>query len=243
MNVFAQAQSKNAAENQKRQEEFRQIRNERPKFCIHCGAPLEDEDEFCTECGEKIESELAVEETVEESAASKESSPAPKISSDRLASIMQTTRVKSGGITDEYRKNKLEAEKANLQALAESTAHSKSTLKTGYYVHKDSEKTQYLIIESVGGNYVSASVKTTFLDGGYSTEHYTGTVSEDNIELSVSETDLHPLPNKRLETMTDITTVTHTIQVSNHFSGTFSDDRIIGNFSGGFSQFVVFTKD
>ena len=56
MNVFAQAQSKNAAENQKRQEEFRQIRNERPKFCIHCGAPLEDEDEFCTECGEKIES-------------------------------------------------------------------------------------------------------------------------------------------------------------------------------------------
>lgn len=238
MNVFAQAQSKNTAENQKRQEEFRQIRNERPKFCIHCGAPLEDEDEFCTECGEKIENELAVEETVEATASSTEIQPAQKIISDRLASIRETALVKSGGVIDEFRKNKIEAEKKNQISVAES----KSALKTGYYVHKDSEKTQYLIIESICGCYVTASVKSTFNNGGYSTEHYTGTINCDNIELSVSETDLHPLPNKRLETMTDITTVTHSIKVSEHFSGTVFENRITGNFSGHFNQYVTFVK-
>lgn len=242
MNVFAQAQSKNAAENQKRQEEFRHIRNERPKFCIHCGAPLEDGDEFCTECGEKIESELAVEETVEATASSTEIRPAQKINSDRLASIRETACVKSGGVTDEFRKNKLESQTANQLSLAESAAQAKSTLKTGYYVYRDSEKTQYLRIESICGCHVTASVKSTFNNGGYATEHYTGTINCDNIELSVSETDLHPLPNKRLETMTDITTVTHSIKVSEHFSGTVFENRITGNFSGHFNQYVTFVK-
>lgn len=242
MNVFAQAQSKNTAENQKKQEEFRHIRSERPKFCIHCGAPLEDEDEFCTECGEKIESELAVEETVEATASSTGIRPAQKINSDRLASIRETACVKSGGVTDEFRKNKLESQTANQLSLAESAAQAKSTLKTGYYVYRDSEKTQYLRIESVCGCHVTASVKSTFNNGGYATEHYIGTISNDNIELSVSETDLHPLPNKRLETMTDITTVTHSIKVSEHFSGTVFENRITGNFSGHFNQYVTFVK-
>lgn len=241
---FAQAQSENSAEAQKKREEIKNIHTERPRFCIHCGAPLEDDNDFCTECGERIENEVSVEEeTGEESAVTKESRPAPKISSDRLASIMETARVKSGGVTDEFKKNKVEAEKANQLSIAKLTAQTKSTLKTGYYVHKDSEKTQYLIIKSVCGKSVSASVKTTFNDGGYSTEHYTGTISGDNIELNVLGTDLHPLPNQRWETMTGITTVTHSIRVSEHFSGTFSEDKIAGNFSGEYNQFVVFTKE
>lgn len=238
MSNFAQAQSESTDESQKKQEKFKKISNEYPKFCIHCGAPLEDDNEFCTECGTKIESELAFNESVSEKA----SLPPQKICSDRLASIKETAYVKLGGLTDEFRKNKLESEKANQLSVAKLSAQMKSTLKTGYYIHKDSEKTQYLIIENVCGNSVIASVKSTFYDGSYSTEHYTGTISAGSIELSISETDLHPLPNQRWETMTDITTITNSIRVSDHFSGTFSENKIAGNFSGEFSTFIVFTR-
>ena len=242
MSNFAQAQAENTAESQKKQVEFKNIHTERPKFCIHCGAPLGEDNDFCTECGEKIESEVSVEEDIsEKSAQPVEKRPAPKIGSDRMASIMETKRVKEGGLSDELKKSWNEFKRENQQISVK--AHEKSVLKTGYYINTNSERTKYLIIENITGSSVSATIKTTFKNGSYKTEHYDGYLLGDNLSLSVSETDLHPLPDEFVRTEDGTATLTHSIKVGNHFSGTVSEDKIAGNFSGEFSEFVVFTKE
>ena len=64
MSDMHQAVFENKDESQKKREELSvgDIHAERPKFCVHCGAPLEEDDEFCTECGERIENDIVVEE-------------------------------------------------------------------------------------------------------------------------------------------------------------------------------------
>lgn len=231
----------NEAASQKKKEKFTNLRTERPKFCIYCGAPLEDDDEFCTECGAKIESELAVEE---ESAISKESSPAPKISSDRLASIMETARLKSGGLSDEFSKNKIDAEKADQRAIAKSSSKAKSILKTGYYIHKSSEATRYLLIESVTGSSVQLTVRSMFSDGGFKNEKAVGRFAGNEFSFVVRNSDVHPLPEEFRDTPTSTTRITHIIHETKSFYGIFDEDTISGTitFITGQTQFIVFTK-
>lgn len=237
MSDFAQAQSQNEDTVKKTQSNSKIVKTERQNFCIHCGSPLEEGNDFCTECGKRIENEFVYEEDTEKESVAESRSLSPsKITSDRMASIKETEQVKSIGGINLFNQAKEKTE------VSKSTEQAKSPLKTGWYIHKDKKRTKYLIIESVVGNSVTATVKTLFSDGSYKTEHYTGSLLGDSLSLRVSKTDLHPLPDERWETQSHITTVTHTILICNNFSGTVSEDKIAGNFSGEFSAFIVFTR-
>lgn len=237
MSDFAQAQSQNEDTVKKTQSNSKIVKTERQNFCIHCGSPLEEGNDFCTECGKRIENEFVYEEDTEKESVAESRSLSPsKIASDRMASIKETEQVKSIGGINLFKQAKEKTE------VSKSTEQAKSPLKTGWYIHKDKKRTKYLIIESVVGNSVTATVKTLFSDGSYKTEHYTGSLLGDSLSLRVWKTDLHPLPDERWETQSHITTVTHTILICNNFSGTVSEDKIAGNFSGEFSAFIVFTR-
>ena len=139
MSVFAGAWSQNEDELKKEQSAAASIaenaKTERPKFCVHCGAPLEDGDDFCTECGHKIESEIVAEEqSAARTSARKESRSEQKISSDRMASIKETGRVKEGGAVDLLKKNKGKQQGAVKTEIANSEVQAATTVKTGCYM-------------------------------------------------------------------------------------------------------------
>lgn len=243
MSGFAQARHENEAELKKEQSEPKIVKSERPKFCVHCGAPLEDGDDFCTECGKKIEDEFVVEEEdAAQTFAPKESRPAPKIASDRMASVKETERVKEDGAADLFKLAKEKAESARKSETAKSEAKATSTLKTGWYILKANDRKSYLIIESVCGSSVSATMKTSFYDGSYATSYWTGTLLGDSLSLSVCKKDLHPCPEQRWEDFTGVTTITHSILVCDYFSGTVFQDRIIVNSADGCETFLVFAR-
>ena len=243
MSGFAQARHENEAELKKEQSEPKIVKSERPKFCVHCGAPLEDGDDFCTECGKKIEDEFVVEEEdAAQTFAPKESRPAPKIASDRMASVKETERVKEDGAADLFKLAKEKAESARKSETAKSEAKTTSTLKTGWYILKANDKKSYLIIESVCGSSVSATMKTSFYDGSYATSYWTGTLLGDSLSLSVCKKDLHPCPEQRWEDFTGVTTIKTNIQVCNHFSGTAFQDKIIVDSVDGCETFLVFAR-
>ena len=223
------------------------ILNKQVKFCIHCGSPLEDEDVFCVECGEKIENDYE-EELLKKS---DEKKVAPKISSDRMASILSTkvhalsqiSATDAEQVSNESKKIKeyFNSKEKESQELREIITE-KTPLKLGYYVFKDKEKIQYLIINSITGTTVSASVKTTFTSGSYSTENYIGTITGSHLTLDICSSDLHPLPDRIRTTSTSILRVSQTIGIAESFSGTVLNDQISGSFSGEFSQDVVFIR-
>lgn len=223
------------------------ILNKQVKFCIHCGSPLEDEDVFCVECGEKIENDYE-EESLKKS---DEKIVAPKISSDRMASILSTkvhalsqiSATDAEQVSNESKKIKeyFDSKEKQSQELREIITE-KTPLKLGYYVFKDKEKIQYLIINSITGTTVSASVKTTFTSGSYSTENYIGTITGSHLTLDICGSDLHPLPDRIRTTSTSILRVSQTIGIAESFSGTVLNDQISGSFSGEFSQDVVFIR-
>lgn len=234
---------------------FNNIRTERPKFCIHCGARLEEENDFCTECGAKIESEVfESEENAEncenQSESTKQKSPVPVISSDRMASIAETTARKFGAKADELKKLQQTSQTEKGLTIQSKTASSKNKLYGGMYVCKYSAGTKYLKIKNVNGNSVNVTIRTVFNNGGYKTEQYIGTLIDNQLELQNTDYDLHPLPKETQtsysETSTKITvrtrTTTHRIFVGTSFSGILTEDTISGTFSGEFSGFCVFKK-
>ena len=219
------------------------VRTERPTFCIHCGARLEEEDRFCTECGAKIEAEVLDAEGSEkneenESAKVEQKSPAPLISSDRMASIAETTARKLGAASDIlkdiefFRKQSqnenraLQGHSAPEQLKLESTEQKKNLL-TGTYVHKASTQTMYLTIESVTDNDVKANVKSVFDNGSYALENYVGTLYGAGISLRLTNYELH----------TD-----YTIRLGESFLGLVDENSISGNFSGEFTGYCIFRK-
>ena len=210
------------------------------RYCTKCGAQLEEDDLFCSECGSKIEQEEnAV--TIEEGESVQEQAPAI-ISSDRMASILQTNRIKTGEATDEFRKEHPLTDTTENALHAKKSSQIGKSLQLGHYVHKTSSMTQYLIIESVQGNSLKASVKTNFTRGDYSTESYEGTLSGNDLHLHLVGSDLHPLPDERHVSFGSSRTIHYSIKLSEHFDGIVSDDTISGSFTGQFSKFVVFRK-
>ena len=198
-------------------------------FCTCCGSPLEKGDVFCSECGIKIEDENLVTENCE----IVEQNPI-RISSDRMASILETNKIKKGEGVEEFRKNSL------IEKLDDS--NSKNFSLCGYYVRKDSNMTQYLIIDSVEGNQIKAQIKTIFTNGGYSTEFYEGSFSDNEIHLSIENSDLHPPASEIRVDKGIINTVHYEIQLSENFDGVISENLISGSFKGQFSKTVEFRK-
>ena len=232
--------------------QFNNIHTERPKFCIHCGARIEDENDFCTECGAKIELEVFESEENKENQSEipEQKSPVPAISSDRMASIAETAARKFGPKADGLKKfHKTVWMEKGLASQSE-TASAKNKLINTMYVHKDSAITMYLKIQDINGNNIRASIKSIFANGSYATEIYTGTLNGEEISLNITDYDLHPLPDETQtsysETRTQILVctniTTHEILTSSSFSGIVTDDTIAGTFSGEFSGFCVFNK-
>ena len=268
------------------------------RFCENCGSPLEADDLFCSECGCKAEQEEnAIKIEADEEAEEAQGQKPPVIPSDRMASILQTNRIKMGEAEDEFKnapmlhdilenaaqkKNAKEDDKeaksqktapalpdsralvpmancaaldmakdesqnlfadmlANVAKKKNALAGKKSAL-LGHYVHKASDMTQYLVIESIQGNCVKASIKTIFDNGSYATEFYEGTLSGDSLHLQITDSDLHPFPDEMKVLSDAVYTVHHSIMLSENFDGTVGEDAIFGSFSGQFSKSVVFRK-
>ncbi|MBQ4378916.1 MAG: hypothetical protein II821_06940 [Treponema sp.] len=119
-----------------------------------------------------------------------------------------------------------------------------------FVINEDCKKTMYLEIQNISGSNVRASIKTLFSDGSYATENYMETLDGEEISLTISDYDLHPLPKETQtsynETCSQISvctrTKTHRILVGTSFSGILNEDTISGTFSGEFSGFCVFKK-
>lgn len=212
------------------------------KFCTNCGHQLEADDLFCDECGTKIEQveSVIIEETKEKNI---EKNPV-NISSDRMASILETNKIKSGKIEEEQRKTAISAisivtETKDVKAKKELEEKAKLL---GYYVYKDSYMTQYLIIENIEGKNVFATIRTTFENGGYSTEFYQGLLNNNEIHLSMVDSDLHPPPTELKFLDNGIIPVNYTIYTSEQFDGVIDDEKISGAFKGHYSKTVVFKK-
>lgn len=212
-----------------------------PKYCIECGSPLELGDVFCSECGSKIQQEEVVSIEKEESIIEEKT---VSISSDRMASILQTNKLKAGELSEDFTKpdlslliNGIETEEQKaIKQLEEKTKL------LAYYIHRNSYMTQYLIIENIQNDNVKASVKTTFSNGGYSTEFYEGILSGNELHLHMVDSDLHPPATELDFSDNSIKPIRYVIQVSENFDGIVNENTISGMFKGQFNNSVVFKK-
>ena len=212
------------------------------RFCTNCGSKLELGDVFCDECGSKIEQDenLVI---LEEDNKIFEKNPI-EISSDRMASIIQTNKMKQGEVDEDFIESTLSAISSvteTKEVKIQKELEEKAKL-LGYYVFKDSFMTQYLIIENINGNNVKASVKTTFTNGGYSTEFYEGVLFGDELHLNIVDYDLHPPTAEMQFYFNTPKIVNYTIQLSEKFDGIINKNEITGSFSGHFSKSLVFKK-
>jgi hypothetical protein len=245
-------QKKRHSEQSEESSQFNNIHTERPQFCIHCGARLEDENDFCTECGAKIELEVFESEESKEnqSKVPEQKSPVPVISSDRMASIAETNARKVGQNAGNLKKFQQCAWTEKGLAIQNKTTSAKNKLINKMYVHKDSAITMYLKILDINGDRIQASIKSIFENGSYATENYTGTLNGEEISLNIVDYDLHPLPDETQTSYSETSTqilvcrsiTSHEILVGDSFSGIVSEDTIAGTFSGEFSGFCVFNR-
>ena len=208
--------------------------NDIPRFCIHCGSPLEVGDVFCCECGSKIENTATADDTKKTEKGIENSNIAfiTKVPSDRMASILETSKVKSGEISNDYHKPELALTRLFTKANTNKDVVKKTLdIKQlhGYYIYKGLNMTQYLSIDDVQDNSIKATVKTNFTNLSFSTEFYEGSFSDGKIILHITHSDLHPIPGG-------------SIKLSETFTGEIGENEILGNFTGEFSNSVVFKK-
>ena len=101
---------------------------------------------------------------------------------------------------------------------------------------------QYLIIESIHNTNVKASVKTSFANGGYSTEFYEGSLLGEELHLHIVDSELHPPPAEMIFSFDIPKIVNYTIQLSEKFDGIITENEISGSFSGHYCKSLVFKK-
>ena len=126
------------------------------KFCTNCGHQLEADDLFCDECGTKIEYE-EVGVKAEDDKQTEEKSVV--ISSDRMASIIQTNKIKTGesneilsehALSTLYSITETNEEKLN-QQLKEKEEDER--LYANEIVKLNKEAKEVLDFKSLGGDY------------------------------------------------------------------------------------------
>ena len=171
----------------------------RSRFCTECGARLDEHDLFCTECGAKVDVELG--------GISGGASACPAVSSDRMASILETAKIKQGKITDEMR----------------SALHKR---RTGDYVFRGAGITMHLMFDEIAGESIHATMKADMSDGSSCTVTYSGTIHGDDFSMHVTGKNLHPAPKRITRESGSLEEETTVINVTQHVSGSFVDDGV-----------------
>lgn len=208
----------------KKEEKKEEAENQKSniRFCTNCGARLEEGDLFCTECGQKIEQEF------EQAEEKKKSKP---ISSDRMNSILNARKNMRQTFSDDL-KNFL-GEKQNLSteiavSKKQQEKNSKKDGRLGWYVSKDSCKTEYFVIESIDGNSISGKISDIFKNSGYGNEYFSGTINGSSIEINGIQR-----KNSNIDLLWDL-----------HFTGTISGNTISGKWNriGNNSEEMVYVR-
>lgn len=233
----------------------RTIHSQNQRFCKICGAALGEGDLFCIQCGWKIDFS-------DENSNQKEEKPKIKISSDWLNAAkrqqqngleeeLKNRRIelekfkpknekqekgssKNSSSLSEDRMSLSESKMSLSGLIRQSSIHDFQNQTSGakYFVHKDSEKTEYLIIKSVSGNTISGEIKTLFRDSSFANECFEGILQGNSLSFRVIQKDLHPAPGYRI--LADIS-----------FSGIIdeNEDKIAGTIEReNGSLFITYTK-
>lgn len=195
------------------------------RFCQNCGSKLDDRDLFCTECGEKVE----IVQNIEQEPKTEEQ-PKVQISKDRMNAILNAREdLKSTFSDDVKRLTKDNKSSIKELSISQNQKISQNDNRTGFYIHKDSIKTEYLIIESIEGNSVTGKIRDSFHEtNGYGNEFFSGTIIDNSIEINRIQRQ-----NTNCIFIWDL-----------HFSGAISDNTISGTWTriGGIREFMVYTK-
>lgn len=182
------------------------IKNTKPRICKKCGATLDEGNLFCIQCGWKID--FSTNETQEKT--KDEPQTKIKINSDWLNAARRQQKT---GIEEEVKKNREELQnlKGNEQTIKSNISKSSS----GYFIHKDEEKTEYLIIKNISNGIISGEIRTVFHDSSFANEQFEGVLNENSISFHITQNDLHP-------------SIGHVIVSDCFFSGTIDEDKIAG---------------
>lgn len=217
MNQFLQQ------ENQEKKVQTQNIVNHKKiRFCQNCGSKLEERDVFCTECGEKVEIEIKQEIQAEEK-------PKISISSDRMNAILNARKDMKSTFSEDVKEfTKDNKSSIKEMSISQSQSISQKDNRIGYYVSRDSFKTEYLIIESIDENSVTGKISDTFKSNGYGNEFFSGTINGDFTEINGIQRG-----TTNCEFLWDL-----------HFSGIISNDSISGNWTRieGHSEYIIYNK-
>ncbi|MBQ0051641.1 MAG: zinc ribbon domain-containing protein [Treponema sp.] len=241
------------------------------RFCTNCGSRLEEGDLFCVECGAKVEAEYEAENASEEFASLNEKTENSaeiekatiKISPDRLNAITEGRKEYKSSFRNDLKNftgediiskvvplwNTTEKNSKNLEIQKEfEEKKDKNKRLLGYYVHKDSRMTEYIVIKHIEGNQVSGIISDRFTNGGYGTEYFSGTLNDELLNLRIVSTDLHPpamIIRNFWEKNSFVTEKeTFSITADYSFSGIICDGKISGtwNRANGTSKFLTYIK-
>ena len=164
------------------------------RFCTKCGSRIEDDNKFCTECGFPVEVEDNNEAVEEEKTNESRKIPSLSINSDRIKAVLE----QRNNITSDNKKNATKElfgipEIPNNLFLTSEKKNTKHDI-LGYYVFKNQERSEYLVIKNIEGSKVTGYLTEKFSDNSYANESFEGTLKNDALVLNITGWDLHPAP-------------------------------------------------
>ena len=164
------------------------------RFCTKCGSRIEDDNKFCTECGFPVEVEDNNEAVVEEKTNESRKIPSISINSDRIkAALEQRNNIASHNKKNETKELFRIPEIPNNLFLTSEKKNAKHDI-LGYYVFKNQERSEYLVIKNIEGSKVTGYLTEKFSDNSYANESFEGTLKDDALVLNITGWDLHPAP-------------------------------------------------
>ena len=166
------------------------------RFCTKCGSRIEDDNKFCTECGFPVEvdAEDNYENVEEENKNKSRKIPSISINSDRIkAALEQRNNIASDNKKNETKELFRIPEIPNNLFLTSEKKNAKHDI-LGYYVFKNQERSEYLVIENIEGSKVTGYLTEKFSDNSYANESFEGTLKDDALVLNITGWDLHPAP-------------------------------------------------
>lgn len=240
-------------------------------FCTNCGAHLETGDLFCVKCGTKVENYFEKDsfDADEKDEKNKETSAGIEIKNfqDRLNAINTEKPERKSAFLSDLRNlagresfskpksfwtldnatRKTNATEVSLTSATEKNFENNKAL-LGYYVRRDSERVENLVIKNIDGTKISGELSIRSYKGSFANETFTGTLEGESIKLKVVQKDMHPKPDvvKRIWENNEIIikTTSTLLRAFRSFSGIISPQEITGTWilEDGDNMFLTYTK-